>query len=86
MKSLNGIVGMWSDPNIHDGQPLVEDIRVPVYLILDMIAQGFTPEEMADCGVREQHVQLAARYASAYLKLAYTPVGQAFDATNAAQP
>ena len=86
MKSLNGIAGIWSDPDIHGGQPLVEEIRVPVYLILDMIAQGFSPEEMAARGVQEQHMQLAARYASAYLKAAYTPVERAFDAANAARP
>jgi hypothetical protein len=61
-------------------------IRIPVYLILDMIAQGFSPEEMEAREVQKQHVELAARYASAYLKMTYTLVGQAFDAADAAQP
>jgi uncharacterized protein (DUF433 family) len=86
MKSLNGITGIWSDPDIHGGQPRVEEIRVPVYLILDMIVQGFSLEEMAARGVQEQHIQLAARYASADLKVAYTPVEKSFDAANTARP
>lgn len=86
MKSLNAIDGIWSDPNIHGGQPLVEDNRIPVYLILDMIAQGFSPEELEARGVAKQHMQLAARYASAYLKAAYTPVERAFDAASTVQP
>ncbi len=87
MKSLNGIDGIWSDPNIHGGQPLVEELRIPVYLILEMVAQGFSPEQLAtEYGVEERHVQLAARYASTYLKTAYTPVERTFGAANAVRP
>jgi uncharacterized protein (DUF433 family) len=56
-------------------------------ILLEMVAQGFSPDQLAtEYGVEERHVQLAARYASAYLKTAYTPVARAFDATKIAQP
>jgi uncharacterized protein (DUF433 family) len=87
MKSLNGIAGIWSDPDIHGGQPLVEDLRIPVYLILDMVAQRFSPEQMSDeYGVEERHVQLAAHYASVYLKATYIPVEGTLDTANPIRP
>lgn len=87
MKSLNGIAGIWSDPDIHGGQPLIEELRIPVYLILDMVAQGFSPEQMADeYGVEERHIKLAAHYAAVYLKAAYTPVEGTLDAASPARP
>ena len=36
---------VFSDPEIHGGQPVVES-GIPIYLILDMLAQGFPPDEM----------------------------------------
>jgi uncharacterized protein (DUF433 family) len=35
-----GIPGVFSDPEIHGGQPVVET-GIPIYLILDMLTQGF---------------------------------------------
>lgn len=40
-----------------------------MYLILDVMAQGFTPEEMRqDYGVTPEHVHIALRFAAEYLK------------------
>ena len=40
-----GMPEVFSDPEIHGGQPVVES-GIPIYLILDMLAQGFPPDEM----------------------------------------
>jgi uncharacterized protein (DUF433 family) len=63
-----GIPGIFVDPEIHGGQPVVET-GIPVYLILDMLAQGFPRDEMErDYGVTDEHVRLALRFAAEYLK------------------
>ena len=41
-----GMPGVFSDPDIHGGQPVVES-GIPIYLILDMLAQGFPPRRNA---------------------------------------
>lgn len=59
-----GMPEVFSDPEIHGGQPVVES-GVPIYLILDMLAQGFPPEEMRrDYGVTDEHVRIALRFAA----------------------
>lgn len=63
-----GIAGVYSDPEIHGGQPTV-DSGVPIYLILDMLAQGFPAQEMRDdYGITDEHVRLALHFAAEYLK------------------
>jgi uncharacterized protein (DUF433 family) len=55
---------VFSDPEIHGGQPVVES-GVPIYLILDMLAQQFSPEDMCrDYGVTDEHVCIALRFAT----------------------
>jgi uncharacterized protein (DUF433 family) len=44
MEHPPGMPEVVSEPEIHGGQPVVET-RVPIYLILDMLAQGLPPEE-----------------------------------------
>jgi uncharacterized protein (DUF433 family) len=62
------MAGVYSDPNIHGGQPVVES-GVPIYLILDMLAQDFPREEMRDdYGVTEEHIRIALRFAAEYVK------------------
>ena len=63
MRHPFGMPDVFSDPDIHGGQPVVES-GVPVYLILDMLAQGFPAEELRqDYGVTEEHVRAALRFA-----------------------
>jgi uncharacterized protein (DUF433 family) len=63
-----GMPDVFSDPEIHGGQPVVES-GVPIYLILDMLAQGFPPEEMRqDYGITEEHVRVALRFAAECVK------------------
>lgn len=50
------------------GQPVV-DFGVPIYLILDMLAQGFLPEEMRnDYGIIAKQVCIALRFAAEWVK------------------
>jgi uncharacterized protein (DUF433 family) len=63
-----GMPEVFADPEIHGGQPVVES-GVPIYLILDMLAQGFPPQEMEqDYGVTDEHVRIALRFAAEYVK------------------
>ncbi len=65
-----GIPGVYVDPEIQGGQPVVET-GIPIYLILDMLAQGFARQTMLeDYGVTEAHIQIALQFAAAYLKQA----------------
>jgi len=63
-----GMPDVFADPDIHGGQPVVES-GVPVYLILDMLAQGFPRDEMRDdYGITEEHIRVALRFAAEYVK------------------
>lgn len=43
---------VFADPEIQSGQPVLES-GVPIYLVLDMLAQGFSRDEMQrDYGIR----------------------------------
>lgn len=57
---------VFADREIHGGQPVVES-GIPIYLILDMLAQGFPPDEMRqDYGVTDEHVRSTLRFAAQY--------------------
>ncbi len=63
-----GMPEVFSHPDIHSGAPVVES-GIPIYLILDMLAQGFSREDMLnDYGVTDEHIRIALRFASEYLK------------------
>ena len=65
-----GIQGVIIDPQIRGGRPVV-DSGIPIYLILDMLAQGFSHEEMLDdYGITAEHIQIALRFAAAYIEQA----------------
>ncbi|MBA3824172.1 MAG: DUF433 domain-containing protein [Ktedonobacterales bacterium] len=62
-----GIQGVIIDPEIQGGRPVVET-GIPIYLILDMLAQGFTQQEMLDdYGVTAEHIQISLRFAAAHI-------------------
>lgn len=68
MRHLLSMPGVFSDPDIHGGQPVVES-GIPIYLILDMLAQGFPREEMRDdYGILDEHVRIALQFAAEYIK------------------
>jgi uncharacterized protein (DUF433 family) len=59
-----GMPEVFSDPEIHGGQPVLES-GIPIYLVLDMLAQGFPLDEMLrDYGIREEQVRIAPRFAA----------------------
>lgn len=63
-----GMPDVFSHPEIHGGAPVVES-GIPIYLIIDMLAQGFSRDEMLnDYGVTDADVRVALRFASEYLK------------------
>ncbi len=63
-----GISGVFADPDIHGGQPIVET-GIPIYLILDMLSQEFSRQDMLqDYGITEEHIQLALKFAAEYMK------------------
>ncbi|HEX6817893.1 MAG TPA: DUF433 domain-containing protein [Ktedonobacterales bacterium] len=63
-----GMPEVYSDPDIHGGQPVLES-GIPIYLVLDMLAQGFTRTEMRrNYGITAEHIRVALRFASDYLK------------------
>lgn len=59
---------VFADPEIQGGQPVLES-GVPIYLVLDMLAQGFLRDEMQrDYGITDDHVRVALRFAAEYVK------------------
>lgn len=63
-----GMPEVYMNPDIHGGAPVVES-GIPIYLILDMLAQGFSREDMLnDYGVTDEHVRIALRFAAEYVK------------------
>ena len=40
--------GIVVDPAVMLGKPIIRGTRVPVYLIIDLIEAGLTPEEIVD--------------------------------------
>ncbi len=59
---------VFSDPDIHGGQSVLES-GIPIYLVLDMLAQGFSRAEMRrNYGITAEHIRIALRFASDYLK------------------
>jgi uncharacterized protein (DUF433 family) len=44
---------------------------IPIHLMLDMLAQGFSRQEMLDdYGITAEHIQMALRFASTYIEQA----------------
>jgi uncharacterized protein (DUF433 family) len=59
---------VFTDPDIHGGQPVLES-GIPIYLVLDMLAQGFSRAHMRrDYGITAEHVRIALRFAADFLE------------------
>lgn len=52
-----------------EGIPVFRDSQAPVYVILDMLSDGFYPDEIRnECpGIEEEHISAALRFASEIL-------------------
>lgn len=54
------------DPNICHGKPCIKGTRIPVFVLLDSLAAGMTPQEIIEeyPPVTEEDIQAALYYAS----------------------
>ena len=57
---------IYSNPNIYGGKPIFRDSRITVEMVLDLMAAGWTIEQMADeyPGIMPGHLPAAAAFAS----------------------
>lgn len=63
-----GMPEVFAHPDIHGGQPVLES-GIPIYLILDMLAQGFSRDKMRrEYGISAEHLRIALRFAAEYLR------------------
>ena len=60
--------GIVADPNVRFGKATIRGTRVPVSLVLDKLAGGMTPEEVAaEYELTLDGVQAALRYAASVI-------------------
>ena len=54
------------DPRIRHGKPCIKGTRIPVYLILDLLAGGSTEEQILDDypDLQERDIKACIQYAS----------------------
>jgi uncharacterized protein (DUF433 family) len=54
------------DPKIYHGQPCIRGMRVPVYLILDLLAAGMSTKEILEAYpyLEEEDIRQCIEYAS----------------------
>jgi uncharacterized protein (DUF433 family) len=56
------------DPDVRFGKPVIQGTRVPVHLIISMLAGGMKPEEIAEeYGISLEDIQSALSYAARVL-------------------
>ena len=58
------------DPNILAGKPVIKGTRIPVYLIIELIANGMTTKEILKeyPELKEEDIKAALLYASKLLE------------------
>ena len=58
------------DPDILVGKPIIKGTRVPVYLIVELVANGMTPKQIIKeyPQLKEEDVKAALLYASRLVK------------------
>lgn len=64
---LNRIV---IDPNILAGKPVIKGTRIPVYLIIELLANGLTPQQILReyPELKQEDIKAALLYASKLLE------------------
>jgi uncharacterized protein (DUF433 family) len=58
------------DPEVHHGKPVIAGTRVPVHMVLGLLANGLTPEEI----IRDYYDHLTREDILACIKYAYSLV------------
>jgi len=59
------------DPQICFGKPVIEGTRIPVHMVLDLLGEGLTPQEiMEKCypQLTEEDILVCIRYANSLVK------------------
>jgi len=58
------------DPKVLAGKPVVKGTRIPVYLILNLLAQGETPQNILKDypELTKQDIMAAIQYAASHMK------------------
>ena len=62
--------GIEVNPRILAGKPIVKGTRIPVYLVLDLIASGYTFQKIVEAypSLTVEDVKAAVEYAASLLK------------------
>lgn len=65
-----GAKGIEVNPRILAGRPVIKGTRIPVYLILDLIAGGYTFQKIVEAypTLTPEDVKAAVEYAASILK------------------
>jgi len=58
------------DPNILAGKPVIKGTRIPVYLIIELLANGLNPQQiLRECPeLKQEDIKAALLYASKLLE------------------
>lgn len=59
------------NPNIMLGKPVIKGTRIPVYMVVDMVAEGISYKEILENYPRlqEEDIYAALKYASKFLNI-----------------
>lgn len=59
------------NPKILGGKPVIKGTRIPVYLILKLLASGYSIEKMIDVypSLKKEDIKAAMKYASSILEV-----------------
>jgi len=59
------------DPDICVGKPVIEGTRIPIYMVLDLLGEGLTPQEIIEkcySQLTEEDILACIRYANSLVK------------------
>ncbi|WP_422449151.1 DUF433 domain-containing protein [Thermoanaerobacterium sp. DL9XJH110] len=58
------------DPEVMCGKPVIKGTRIPVYLILDLLAAGYTTEKIIESypQLKKADIVCALKYAAKFMK------------------
>jgi len=59
------------DPQICFGKPVIEGTRIPVHMVLELLGEGLTPQEIIEkcySHLREEDILACIRYANSLVK------------------
>jgi len=59
------------DPKICFGKPVIEGTRIPVHMVLELLGEGLTPQEIIEkcySHLREEDILACIRYANSLVK------------------